>query len=87
MVFLLLFQTYRFPKIQQGTGNQGVLCITMHLFSPQRTFFFFFPRTCFLLIIIIFCYITLQKITVFPDVFLYSAHRRKPFYVMAWNVF
>lgn len=30
MVSLQLFQTYRFPKMQQGTGNQGVLCVTVH---------------------------------------------------------
>lgn len=50
MVFLLLFQTYRFPKIQQGTGNQGVLCITMHhLLPPPLKESIFFPGHAFFL--------------------------------------
>lgn len=41
-VFLLLFQNYRFPRIQQGTGNQGDLCITMHFFPLAEKLFYLF---------------------------------------------
>lgn len=96
-VFLLLFQNYRFPRIQQGTGNQGDLCITMHFFPLAEIILFVcfwwwwwfvcFSRACHLLVIIIVCVLRLKKMTVFPDIFLYYAHRRKPFYMMVWNVF
>lgn len=90
MVFLLLFQTYRFPRIQQGTGNQGALCITVQLLlppplTPGKLFVLF----CFFQDMPSFCNnFVLEKHDSFSRSFsLLLAHRRKPFCMMAWNVF
>lgn len=48
-VFLLLFQNYRFPRIQQGTGNQGDLCITMHFFPLAEKLF------CLFVVVVVVC--------------------------------
>lgn len=84
MVFLQLCQTYRFPKMQQGTGNQGVLCVTVHLLSPppppmETIFFQGISSFCFNY----YPYFVLQNRS-FPRSFsLLLRDRRKPFYMMA----
>lgn len=84
MVFLQLFQTYRFPKMQQGTGNQGVLCVTVHLLSPspqpmESIFFQGIPSFC----INYYPYFVPQNMSFSRSFSLLLADRRKPFYMMA----
>lgn len=84
MVFLQLFQTYRFPKMQQGTGNQGVLCVTVHLLSPspqpmESIFFQGIPSFC----INYYPYFVPQNMSFSRSFSLLLEDRRKPFYMMA----
>lgn len=81
MVFLQLFQTYRFPKKQQGTGNQGVLCVTVYLSPPHGKYFFsghsffcnnycpYFCASKCKFFQVFFCTLSRQKITFLHDGF------------------
>lgn len=84
MVFLQLCQTYRFPKMQQGTGNQGVLCVTVHLFFPppsciESVFFQGISSFC----INYYPYFMLQNRSFSRSFSLLLADRRKLFCMMA----
>lgn len=84
MVFLQLFQTYRFPKMQQGPGNQDVLCVMHLLFPPSHPVeSIFFQGIPFFFFINYYPYFVLQTMSFSRSFSLLLADRRKPFCMMA----
>lgn len=81
MVFLLLFQTYRFPKIQQGTGNGAALCSAsslLRLSPPCPRTGFFFSRACLLAVIITqFIFFNASKKCQFFQVLFFACSKQK----------